>query len=903
MKISGIHSIKETFPGGSAARRWGVRFLVFLLLAPAAFGQPESVELPRAERLLENGLEVLVAPDSSSPVAALQLWVKAGSIHEDPLLGSGLSHYLEHMAFKGPAGELKGAIPREVERLGGDINAYTSHDRTVYLITVPSAQWRPALELLRGLVFEMDFLPEEVESEREVIIKEINMGRDDPGRRLQHLLWRTAYRVHPYRLPVIGYRELFRRVSREQLLDYYRKWYVPNNMILVGAGDLAGEEFLSAAEEIFGSIPPGPYPEAAIPSEPAQAGPRRAAESMDVAQTRIAFAFHIPSVHSPDIYPLDVLALLAGDGRTSDLYRELREERELVYSIGAYAHTPLYPGLFVVQARAEPEKIPEVREAVREVLFRYREREVTEGELARARARVTAGYLQALATAEGRARILGNNLRTAGSADFHRAYLAGIAAVTPEDLRRVAGRYLAEENLTVVRIDPSAEAGPEVPEPAAARLPVEKTVLENGLTVLIGPDRSLPLVSIRMVFPGGPLVEDDPGSGVSQLVSRLLLKGTEDRSAQEIAREIEDYGGSISSYSARNSLGISLDVLSSRTVSALEVLSDVIGNAAFPPGEVNKERNSLLAEIAAEEDDPRSLAGRLLREELFGGHPYRYSPLGTSEGVAELSREELAAFRDRVLTASNGVLAVFGDLDPAEILPVIRELFGELPAGERLEPAGRYPSPPSGERTGVLAKEEITQSVIFQGFGGAAVSNPDRYALEFLGSIFSGLSAPLFARVRIEGGMAYYVGAYQILGLDPGAFVFYAGTVPGKEEEVLEAFRSEAERAREGEFLPGELERVRNRLLGQFSFGRQTAGQRAFSAALDELYGLGYDNWRHYEKRISGLTAGDLARAAQKYFTGEDYAVAIVEPAAGEDVRRGEKTEDEERRPSPAINY
>ncbi len=859
--------------------------MVFLFLASPAFGLEVPVELPRAERSLENGLEVLVAPDSSSPVVALQLWVKAGSIHEDPLLGSGLSHYLEHMAFKGPAGELKGAIPREVEKLGGDINAYTSHDRTVYLITVPSARWRPALELLRPLVFEMDFLPEEVESEREVIIREINMGRDDPGRRLQHLLWRTAYRVHPYRFPVIGYREIFRRVTREQLLDYYRKWYVPNNMILVGAGDLPGEEFLTAAEEIFGTIPPGPFPAAPIPAEPAQAGPRRAAESMDVAQTRIAFGFHVPSLHSPDIYPLDVLAILAGDGRSSELHRELREERELVYSIGAYSHTPLYPGLFVVQARAEPEKVPKAKEAVREILRRYREREVSPEELARARARVTAGYLQALTTAEGRARVLGNNLRTAGSADFHQTYLAGIAAVTPDDVRRVAERYLIEENLTVVRIEPAAEADPVLPEPPEVELEVEKTVLPNGLTVLVGPDRSLPLVSIRMVFPGGPLVEDTPGSGVSQLVSRLLLQGTEARTALEIAREIEDYGGSISSHSARNSLGISLDVLSSRTGSALEVLSDVVANAAFPPEEVEKERNALLAEIAAEEDDPRSLAGRLLREELFGDHPYRFSTLGTAEGVAGLTREELAAFRDRVLTASNGVLAVYGDTDPEEVLAVITGLFRDLPSGERLQPAGRHPSPPSGERLKVLAKEDITQSVVFQGFGGAAVGDPDRYALEFLGSVFSGLASPLFARVRIEGGMAYYVGAYQILGLDPGAFVFYAGTVPGQEEEVLEAFRAEAERARRGEFLPGELERVRDRLLGRFSFGRQTAGQRAFAAALDELYGLGYDNWRLYRERISGLTDEDLARAARKYFTGEDQAVAIVEPAIGEDDR------------------
>ncbi len=837
------------------------------------------VELDRTEKTLENGLEVVAAPDGSNPVVALQLWVRAGSVNEDPLLGSGLSHFLEHMAFKGPAGELKGAIPRRVEELGGAINAYTSFDRTVYHITVPAPRWREALDLLQALVLEMDFLPDEVESEREVILKEINMGRDDPDRRLQHLLWKTAYRVHPYRFPIIGDRELFRRVSREELLEYYRKWYVPNNMVLVGAGDLIAEEFLQAAGEVFGGIAPGPYPAARIPDEPAQVGLREKTEEMDVAQARIAFAFHIPSIHSPDLYPLDVLALLAGEGQSSVLYQALREERELVYSVSASSYTPFYPGLFIIQARAEPENIPVVREAVREVLEGFKNGPIGDEALAKARARVAASYLESLTTAEGRAAVLGGNLITAGSADFDRVYLSGIAGVTAEDVRRVARRYLREENLSVVSIIPvgTEKAGPE--EPAGVEQPVEKVVLDNGLTVLIGPDHSLPLVSIRMVFTGGVLAEEPSLSGVSQLTARLLLKGTREKTALELVRRIEDYGGSISSYSARNSLGLSLDVLSSQAVPALEVLSEVVREAEFPPGELEKERSILLSEIAAEEDDPRSLAGRELRKLLFGDHPYRFSPLGTAVTVSALTREEVKAFRDRHLTAANSVLAVFGDVNPEEIIPVIRELFGALPQGDRLEPAGRSPAPPGGKRKEVQQKEEIAQSVIFQGFGGVTVIDPDRYPLEFLARAFSGLAAPLFSRVRIEGGLAYYVGAYQILGLDPGAFIFYAGTVPGKEEPVLTAFREEVGRARRGEFSAAEMERVGNSLIGEFRFGRQTAGQRAFSAALDELYGLGYDNWKDYEERIGSLSVEDLARTARKYLSEDNFAVAIVEPA------------------------
>lgn len=865
-----------------------VNWLVALLFATGAWSAddaaslPEITDQPISYRVLDNGMEVLVSENHNAPVVALQIWVKAGSIYEEGLLGAGISHFIEHLAFKGPEGELKGRIAREVQSLGGEVNAYSSRDKTVFLIKVPSRHWRKALSLLRSLVLEVDFQGEEVEIEREVILKEINMGRDEPDRRLHQLLWETAYRVHPYRFPVLGYRELFREVSRGQVLDYYRKWYVPNNMILVAAGDLTAGVFFEEAGELFEPFPRKPYPVADIPPEPAQLGPREAEEVMDVAQARMALAFHIPSLHSPDLYPLDVLALLAGQGRTSTLYQRLREERGLVYSIGAYSYTPLYPGLFIIQARTDPEKVAEVGSAIQEVLEGYRRDPVSAGDLAKARARVTSDYIHSLTTVEGRARDLGSNQRIAGSPDFSRYYLEGIALVIAEDIQRVAARYFKIENRTMAVIRPPPPATVSKPPAVKPDNPVRKVVLENGLTVLIREDRSLPLVSVRMVFEGGVLAEKESDNGISQLVSRLLLKGTRERGALSIAREIEDYGGSIGAYSARNSFGCSLEVLSDRIGPALEVLSDVVRNAAFPEEEIEKERLVLLAAIRAESDDPRALAGRLLRKLLFGDHPYRFSVLGTEDSVRDLTREELDDFYRRYCCARNGVLAVFGDVTAEEILPLIRRLFGDLRRGEKSKLGGALAVLPEGIREDILNKKEIRQVVVMQGFVGTDVYNPDRYALELLSSIFSGLAAPLLSKVRKEQGLAYYIGAYQILGLSPGAFIFYAGTVPGSTENVVSAFQEEIERVREGKIPPEELKRNKNRLLGNFQFSLQTNGGRAFQCAIDELYGLGYDAYRGYEERIQGLSVDGLARAAKKYFTPDNYALAVVEPEEGE---------------------
>lgn len=854
--------------------------LLFSVLSfiPVNGSDSNNINLPVSYRVLDNGMEVLVNENHNAPLVALQIWIKAGSVNEEGLLGAGVSHFIEHLAFKGPSGDLKGKIAREVQKLGGEVNAYTSQDKTVFLINVPSENWRPALNLLRQLVLEVDFRPDEVMTEKEVILKEINMGEDEPGRRLQKLLWRTAYRVHPYRFPVIGYKELFREITRDEVIDYYRKWYVPNNMILVASGDLSADDLFKTSAEIFSAYPRKPYPVADIPPEPAQVGERQMEEEMDVAHAHLALAFHIPSLHSPDVFPLDVMAILAGQGRTAALYQKLREEKKLVYSITAYSYTPLYPGLFVVQATTDPGKVTQVREAVKEILNRYKDIPVSDQELSRARAQVMSDYLKSLTTVEGRAGDLGSNQRIAGSYDYSETYLNGIASVNASDIQRVARRYLKDENLTQAMIKPLDSSPVPVEKSVVPDLPIKKFVLENGLKVLIREDHTLPLVSVRMVFEGGVLAERESDNGVSQLVSRLLLKGTGKRNALQLSREIEDYGGSITTYSARNSFGCSLELLSDQLESGLDILSDVISDSSFPEDEIEKERANLLASIQAENDDPRSLAGRSLRKLLFGLHPYRFSELGSEESVRNLTREMLLEYYRRYCCGNNGVLAVFGDVKEEEIMPMISHSFAGLRAGEKLKlPASASPLP-EGIRDEQIKKDEISQAVVIQGFAGVDLFNPDRYALEVLGSIFSGLSSPLFEKVRIEMGLAYYVGAYQIVGLEPGAFIFYAGTIPGRTGDVISAFRDSMDRVKKGAITPEELERNKNRILGDFRFSLQTNGGRAFRSALDELYGLGYDAYRSYEKNISKQSIDDLSRVANKYFTPDNYALVTVEP-------------------------
>ncbi|MCX6348583.1 MAG: pitrilysin family protein, partial [Candidatus Aureabacteria bacterium] len=425
---------------------------------------------------------------------------------------------------------------------------------------------------------------------------------------------------------------------------------------------------------------------------------------------------------------------------------------------------------------------------------------------------------------------------------------------------------------------------PHHPAPAATPLPagekgeIVQRRLSNGLTLLIRKDSRLPLVTVRAFFQGGVLAETEENNGASNFLARMLLKGTRSRSARLIAEEIEGKGGFLGSYSGHNSFGVSVNVLADQLEAGLSVLADVIARSAFPPDEIEKERAVILAQIESERDQPESIAGRLLREELFGSHPYHFRPLGTEESVGRLGRDALEEFYRTYCCGSNGVVAIFGDVDPERTLALATKLLGDLPEGAPARLAGRHPLPAPEAREKTETKAGAEQAVLMLGFPGVDVKSPDRYPLEVLSGIFTGLGSELFIRVRDEMGLAYYLGAYEILGLDPGGYIFYAGTVPGKTDAVLKEIRAEIERVREGGVTEEELKRNQDRLIGRHEFGLQSNDDLAFTAALDELYGLGCGRYREYEEKIRAVTAEDIKRVARQYLRDDSCALVIVQP-------------------------
>src|SRR5207248_4119835 len=306
--------------------------------------------------ILTYGLTVIVQEDHSAPVASVQAWCSTGSIDEDQHLGAGLSHILEHMLFKGTKTQSANQIAQSIQDVGGYVNAYTSFDRTVFWIDVPKDGVSTALDVLADAMMNSTLPPEEYQKEQEVIRREFAMGMDDPDRMAGLLLFATAYERHPYRFPVIGELEIYNQLTQEQVMQYYKTRYLPNNLTFVIVGDLDAEKVRQQLAELF-----KPYPEKSlkplfIPAEPPQLGRREVNREFATELTHLSMALHIPELTNPDVPALDLLSTILGDGRSSRLYRRVGEEAGLAFGISAFSYTPGDPGLFGIDATVDPKQ-------------------------------------------------------------------------------------------------------------------------------------------------------------------------------------------------------------------------------------------------------------------------------------------------------------------------------------------------------------------------------------------------------------------------------------------------------------------------------------------------------------------------------------------------------------------
>jgi zinc protease len=826
---------------------------------------------------LDNGLQVIIREDKSAPVVSVQAWCRAGSIHEDKWLGAGLSHVLEHMLFKGTSNRPPGKIDQEVQDAGGYMNAYTSFDRTVYHIDVPNTGAKIAVDILCDIMMNATLPADELGKEMDVIRREMDMNQDDPRQKSARRLFEVAYTRSPYRFTVIGYPDIFNDLKREDIFNYYKEKYAPNNLFFVVVGDIDANEVEAQIRTAFAKAKTRAMPSLPLAEEPKQVAPREVIEEAPVELGHVHMSWHIPDVRHPDMPLLDVLATLLGNGRSSRLFRQVRETQGLVNSVDAWTYSPGGAGLFGMSAVVDADKFAPARDAMLAELDKMKSELVTAEELTKAVKQFTAATLSARKTMSGQAQDLGGSWIAASDLNFSRRYLDAVKRITPADLQRVARTYLTEQNRTMYALLPTGtKPKAELITSAQQTNAIQKFELANGLRLLVKEDHRLPFVEIRTVLRGGVLAENPTNNGVTLLMAKMLLQGTSSRTAEQIASEMESMGGSIDSYSGNNSFGVNAEVLSNDFSAGLNIVADVLLDPLFPGAAFEREREMQLSAIRAQRDQLLQSGGRLMRRALFGDTGYGLDVNGTEENVSKLTLNDVRAQYAGLLAPTNCVISIFGDVKTDVVRKAIEEKFGAWKNKALVPEFGKVPAIDTIKR--VADTRDKKQAVLLIGYPGSTIYSEDRYALELLQEALSDLGSRLFTRIREKLGLAYYVGAQNFLGLSPGYFAFYTGTEPEKVQLVEAEMLKEAAALRTDGLTAEELKRAKAKVVGQKKISRQDLGNYAMVCALDELYGLGFDHSDKDDAKYESVTLDDVKRVAAKVLAEDKFVISVVKP-------------------------
>ncbi|MFW6155739.1 MAG: M16 family metallopeptidase, partial [Armatimonadota bacterium] len=831
---------------------------------------------------LDNGTRLVVEVDHSRPVAAVRVYVGAGSIYEGEYLGGGITHFLEHTISEGSRSRTLEEIEAELDAIGNTYNAYTTKDHTCYFATTAREDVGRAIDVISDFVLNPTFPEEHVETQRGIIQREMAMGDDQPQRRITQLLYETLFTTHPARHRIIGYPEAFNALTREDIVAYHERMYVPDNMVLAAVGDFDGEAILEQLRSTFGSVPRRPRPALQLAQEPAQiATRRRVVEDRAVRRAYLRVAWPTITLFHPNLYALDTLSGYLTDGESSLLVRRLRDELGLVDSIAGYSSTPVYnAGVFVFAATLDPENLQRVEEEITRALDEVKQSAPPKREIQRVLRQVEAGEIFAQESAEGRASTLGRNLMLTGDEEFTKRYVEGIRGVTPKQVRDVARKYFPPERMTVAVLRPPGDGEADAPEElAAADVRTRRRTLDNGLRVIVRENHAVPAVSIATATLGGLRYEDAETAGITSLMAQMLVRGTQQHTREELAERVDRLGGSLEPYSGRNSFGLTAQFLSGDLPAALELTLDALFHPTFPQDELRRERQLALARIQRQRDSVQRFAIQTLLGELFREHTYQFMPVGTEGSVRDLTVADLKAFHAAWARPPATAVVIAGDVESQKAFAQVERLAGKLTAGQQTAPEAPTEPPIEQPRERIIERPQ-QQAVVACGFHGLTVDDPDREVLEVLDAVLSGVGMPggrLHEALRGQQ-LVYFVHGMPLLGLDPGAYMILAGTAPdsvGTVREQIASIVTDVASAPPGE---EELTRAKRMAVAAHRLSLQTNASLAQTMALDVIYGLGAENWESYEERIEAVTAGQVQQMARRLLDLDRSATVVTTP-------------------------
>ncbi len=884
------------------------------------------------EYRLDNGLKILLKPNTQAPLISWQVWYRVGSRNERSGY-TGLAHYLEHMMFKGTKQFRKGEIAQAVELKGGMFNAFTSDDYTAYYENFAPEHLELGIKVEADRMRNSGLLQEELSLERSVVISELE-GRDNsPHSILYRTLKASAYDVHPYKNPIIGWIDDLHNIDAKVMREFYETFYHPDNAVIVLAGNFDKPTALTLIDKYFSAYKPSTLAKPPVAKEPEQLAYKQVEIREEGFVKLLAMAFHIPEFAHADSAALQLIGDIGFGGTSSRLYKKL-VDTGLALSVSGFAESNIDPSVFRVVANLTPEADIAKVQSIIEAELDAMKTDITEDELKRAKARTEASSIYERDGVYDEALQIGYFELVSGDWTKYVDWVDIINRVKLDDLKRVADKYFVRKNETVVRylpeksptslvadaeaevinsgehrsyasgagtverIDPKqmkrllALTAPKYAKDYAKKLSKNKLnikrfdLFEGGPTVIFKEDHNLPLVYANAIVFAGSATDNGSKLGRAYLTANMLERGTTKRDRFEIAEMLDLYGGDINFNADREYGEIEFSSLSKNLDKTLALLDEMLESPAFKDEELAKLKTETSSAIKQEDEYPSRVVTRELARLVFPeGHPYyNYSVSERVNAINGISINDIQSFYADKYNASNMILSVVGDISEGEIKAKFGRIFKKLNprAGAKLEPPV-IPLVAAGQGTELVVSMPNKEQVEINLGHSSEISrtHPDFYSTLLANYSLGGrpLSSKLGLVVRDEHGLVYNIRSSFKASLGAGGFSISLGCNPANVDKAIRLTKEELVKFLKEGVNATDLEANKLYLAGSFAARNLASNEDLVDVlASMQLYDVGLDYIENYTDLINTISLDDVNRSARKYIHPDKLNTVIVGP-------------------------
>lgn len=850
------------------------------------------------ETKLSNNLPLYSLDSKKAPVVTLQVWVRTGSA--DELKNeAGLSHFIEHLVFKGTKNYQAGEIAQKVESVGGQLNAYTSFDQTVFYVTVPSQYFHVAADVLSDMVGRPLFDPKEVDNEREVVIEEIKMGQDQPSRVASRMLFRQMFKGHPYEFPVIGTQENIERVGLEEIKSYFNERYVASNMALVCVGDLPAN-YNKIMEEKFSLV-----------SQEPKETKRRERQKRSLSESYFSneranfeknyFYISWPVEGFVDLKSenYELLSMLLGQGESSHLYKDLKLKKGLCRSIGASYFGNKESGIFVINGVAVEDETAALLEEIPKSLKSFLNKKSISKDIVKAKNILQSEESYAEESISSLCRYLGEDWLYYGRLGEHEERKNRVLSHNESHIQEGLKSLFAQKPyLSLLSKNDFSREGEKLLEDLKSLHPDTnfvkgKTKVEKLNSLQSSPEKeyltwttvrgskvlfvSQPLgsvVSFKIGFEGGDLLTKEKQQGLTSLYEHLWGREFKGMNENQVNALFDFYCSSFSSFAGRHSSGLSLTTLNNHFSELSDFMVKSIVESEFSESTLRREKENLIQKLNYRKDHPASLAFKYFSELIFKESFYERDSLGRKEDIQTLDQSDFFDFQKKSLE-QNAVYSVVGNLEKEEVEKAINEIDTSLPSPVAKGLYNKFSEIKYGEGEERNYPSEKKQSHIILGYPGLTYKDPQKLEVDLLMAILGGQGGRLFIELRDKKSLAYSVAPLDFSGLYGGYLGAYIACDPSKKEMAIKMMREELHKLAGNKVSEAEFQWMKNQILGRYAMGSQRNSYICDLSLFDKLYGLPSFDFLRLAERLETISREDLRKTAEMIFSGPEFRICV----------------------------